>query len=130
MSSLVSKALNLRCNRRYFWIGLMMIAVVTALMAQANPWMLNGGFVLPWVLLHGARLHDFGRQGVWGIAVVAAVLALLSGLAVLNPPPYVYGPAALLALLAVTSFSVWVGIKRGDAETNRFGPAPTGWLFN
>lgn len=98
-------------------------------MAQAYPWMLNGGFVLPWVLLHAARLHDFGRHGIWSVAVIAAILLLLSGLAVLRPPALVYGPAALLAFLAIASFSLFVGSKRGDARANKFGPAPSGWAL-
>jgi uncharacterized membrane protein YhaH (DUF805 family) len=129
MIGVVAKALNLRLNRRYFWIGFGATAGVTALMAQAHPWMLNGGFVLPWVLLHGARLHDFGRRGIWSVVVVTAILALLSGLAALRPPTSVYGPAAGLAFIAIASFSLFVGAKRGDAGSNKFGPAPEGWAL-
>ena len=129
MTSVIVGALNLRLNRRYFWIGFGAIASVTALAANSHPWILNGGFVLPWVLLHGARLRDFGRRGIWAVVVVSIILFLLSGLATAKPPTIVYGPAALVTFLVLASFSLWVGFRRGDAEANKFGPAPAGWAL-
>lgn len=129
MASFVSRALRLRLNRRYFWIGFGVMAGGTMLLAQSYPWVLNGGFALPWLLLHAARLHDFGWRGLWALFVVAAVLACLVGLATLKPPTIVYGPAALVAFLAIAAFTLWAGAKAGDGGTNRFGPAPSGWAL-
>lgn len=129
MISALTKALNLRLNRRYFWIGLGVTAGLTGVMAPEHSWILNGGFVLPWVLLHGARLHDFGHRGIWSLVVVAAILVLLTSLAALRPPTIVYGPAAFLAFVLIASFSLFVGTKRGDAQANKFGPAPSGWAL-
>src|ERR1041385_7032209 len=111
MFRFASRLLKLRINRRYFWIGFGVVAGVTMALAKPFPWLLNGGFALPWLLLHAARLHDFGWRGLWALVVVVAVLACLVGLALLRPPTIVYGPAALIAFLAIASFSLWAGIK-------------------
>ena len=122
MLHLVSRALNLRLDRRYFWIGLGLIAAVTALLAKRFPSVLNGGFGLPFVLLHGARLHDFGRSGMWAFAPITAFLLLLTGLAILSAPSIVNGGVAITAFLGLAAFTLWVGAKRGDLGGNRFGP--------
>ena len=127
MGRFVSRSLNLRLNRRYFWLAFAVVAGGTIALAQPYPWVLNGGFVLPWSLLHAWRLHDFGRSGIWGAIAVSVFLALLSSLAMLTPPTAVYALTGLAGLLALASFTLWVGTKRGDAGANRFGPAPSGW---
>lgn len=129
MLSKFAKALKLRLNRRYFWIGFAIMAGVIALVARSHPSILNGGFVLPWVLLHGARMHDFGRSVLWAIGVVSAVLFLLSALAVARLPVLITGSVAILLFLAFVAFSLWVGAKRGDSGENRFGRPPAGWRF-
>ena len=126
-SALVSRILKLRLNRRWFWIGLGILAAALALLGSSYAWLLNGGFVAPWLLLHAARLHDLGRRGLWAVGAVTATLMLLIGLAMLRPPTAVYGPAAIFALLALAAFSLWVGTKRGDPSANQFGRAPVGW---
>ncbi|WP_430421533.1 DUF805 domain-containing protein [Phenylobacterium sp.] len=93
-----------------------------ALLAKPFPWLLNGGFVPVWLLLHAARLHDFGRSGMWAFAPIIAFLGLLSGLATLKPPSVVYGGLAIAAFLGLAAFTLWVGARRGDPGANRFGP--------
>lgn len=127
ISRYASRLLQLRLNRRYFFAGLGATAITTAALASSYPWVLNGGFVLPWLLLHGARLHDLGRSIVWAAVAITAVLAVLVVLAVLEPPPVIYTLVGGAALLALALFTLWAGLRPGDAGPNRFGPAPSGW---
>lgn len=121
------RAANLRINRRLFWSGFAVMAIGTALAAKPYPWVLNGGFVLPWILLHGARLHDLGRRGLWACVVVSIALLSLIVLVGLKPPVAIYGPAALVAFLGLLSFTAWAGAKPGNPGPNRYGRPPQGW---
>ena len=122
MIDALRKILNLRLGRPYFWVGLLILAAAVALLARPLPWLLNGGFVPAWLLLHAARFHDFGRSGTWAFAPIIAFLGLLTGLAMLNPPSAIYGGLAITAFVGLATFTLWVGAKRGDPGPNRFAP--------
>jgi uncharacterized membrane protein YhaH (DUF805 family) len=121
------RILSLRINRRLFWVGFALTALGTALAAPSHSWVLNGGFVLPWMLLHAARLHDIGWRGLWAPVVVTAALVVLVALATTKLPTLVYGATALICFAGLLLFTLWIGLKRGDAGRNRFGDQPVGW---
>ncbi|GEM_PF-6737823 len=116
-----------RLNRRYFWLGMALTVAFTAAATAIHPSAINGVFVLPWVLVHAGRLRDLGLRGAWAGYVIAAVLFALSTLAVVSPPPVIAGGMALAILLATFGFTAWLGVRRGQVDDNRFGPAPRGW---
>lgn len=118
-----------RMNRRAFWGCFLLLAAVTAGTAKLYPWLLNGGFAWPWIFLHSARLHDFGRSGLWACWVVVAVLGAFVALATLRPPTSLYGPLAIAVFGAIAAFTLWAGLRRGDLAENRFGRAPPRWGF-
>ncbi len=129
----IGRGLRLRLNRRYFWAGFVLLALATAAARDAYPWVLNGGFVLPWVLLHGGRLHDLGVRGLWAAGAVTVALVVLIVVAVSIPAgsPMVAGLAAAVSFLGLAIFTLWLGARPGDPGPNRFGPRPDGWrLFS
>jgi uncharacterized membrane protein YhaH (DUF805 family) len=96
----------------------------------------------PQIVLRVKRLHDFGFSG-WLLLLPVSVSALCIGLAMLNGGSALLlaTPASLPALLASPAmrvpliyvevalaiefvFLLWVGLTKGDAAANRFGPAP------
>src|SRR5687768_2312207 len=114
---LIGRVVRLRLNRRYFWAGFALMALGAALAGEAYPWVLNGGFVLPWALLHGARLHDLGLRGVWAMVAVSAVLAALIGLVGMQAAgagTVMVGVVAIASFLALALFTLWAGLRRGD----------------
>lgn len=79
------------------------------------------------------RLHDRGRAAwwllvfviaPWGLAALSVLLAERS----LPDDPAGFGPAILAASLASIALNVWgfveIGLLRGSADANRFGPPP------
>jgi uncharacterized membrane protein YhaH (DUF805 family) len=133
-----------RIARGPFWLGFLIIMGVSAL-TNAVP--IAGqivGLVLIWpqVVIHVKRLHDFGWSG-WLLLLPFSVSALCTGMLMLNGgtplltatpdklPALVMSPAMHLPLIYLEVafavefvFLLWVGLTKGDAQANRFGPAP------
>jgi uncharacterized membrane protein YhaH (DUF805 family) len=114
-------------NRRAFWAGFLLMALITVVTAKSYPWILNGGFVWPWMFLHSARLHDFNRRGLWACLVVTAILGAFIALAAMKPPTSLYGPLAILVFAAIAGFTFWAGVRPGDVGENRYGKPPMLW---
>ncbi|WP_374569960.1 DUF805 domain-containing protein [Phenylobacterium sp.] len=121
----LSPLVSFRINRGAFGVAFLLLALVTVGTAKIYPSFLNGGFVWPWMFLHAARLHDFNRRGLWACLVVVAILSAFVMLATLRPPNLLYGPLAILAFAALAIFTLWAGLRPGDAGNNRFGKPPT-----
>ena len=113
---------NARLNRTWYWLGLF---VLTAIAVALNVFGKHAGIAeIVLFYLCVPRLHDIGLSGWWfggalllEFAVVAASLLLLplsSFLAVFG----IFGLAAICVL-------IWLGIKRGDPDANRFGEPPS-----
>ena len=117
-----------RLNRRYFWIALLLTVALTVLLAPVHPAMVNGGFFLPWVVVHAGRLRDLGLRGIWAVGVLSAALLVLIILAFVAEASKTYPIwVALPVALGLVSFSICLGVLRGKAGDNAFGPAPRGW---
>jgi len=137
-----------RLTRLGYWrwqIALLLIAAgityaaVLLTMTGAPRWVAALAFTPMAVALLAAagviarRLHDRGRAAWWLLIFVVAPwgLAALSILfAEQSPPidPAWTTPVILFTTLASMALNVWgfveIGLLRGSAEANRFGPAP------
>jgi uncharacterized membrane protein YhaH (DUF805 family) len=98
-----------------------------------------GSFI--WLGLYGRRLHDFGRSRWWAAGVLALALfpvvagALLGDVAFryalfhngvdgAGRSSWIYFGVIGFAFLIQHSFTVWLGLQKGDEGENRYGRAP------
>jgi uncharacterized membrane protein YhaH (DUF805 family) len=144
MTSTLLLSPNGRIGRRDFWIGFAFV-MVGSLLAGALP--VIGpilGLVLLWpqIVIHVKRLHDFGWSGwllllPFAVSVTCTVLMVMGGgealasatpneLVKLMGAPEMRKPMLYLeiAFAVEVAFLGWVGFTKGDAEANKFGPAP------
>ena len=132
-----------RIRRREFWLGFAVVVASSFVIGAIPAIGQSLGFVLLWpqVVIHVKRLHDFGWSGwillvPFSLNVLTIALMLLSG----GVPILTFSPGELPADFAdphlrvpmtffVLTFAVeiatllWIGLTRGDAQANRFGPA-------
>jgi len=137
--------LNGRSSRREYWIGIVLLLIVGLGLAFANVGGAGSVTTFLWILIWNRRLHDIGHSG-WmiliplGLLIVFAAGGLVFGGAELrNAFEYSQrgsGPITergatlflglVLVLLAIQfGFTIWLGVKKGDPGSNRFGPVPT-----
>ncbi len=134
-----------RLGQRDIWIA-WLILFVAGVVAHLIP--LLGGLVglaliYPYVSITAKRLHDFGRSGWLAAAPLVAALALAivamlvggaamlarifgrgaAGLAMMGGMGLIFMLWAVVGLAGV-AFLLWVGLTRGDAEPNAYGPPP------
>lgn len=133
-----------RIARGDFWLGFLIVMVasmITGAVPVVGPFL--GLLVLwPQLVIHIKRLHDIGWTG-WLLLFPFSVTATCMTLMVLNGgaallttqpqdlPALIASPAMHMPLIffevafAVEfAFLLWVGITKGDAAANRFGPVP------
>jgi uncharacterized membrane protein YhaH (DUF805 family) len=99
-----------------------------------------------WLLIWSRRLHDINRPSWWALLPVAAIFAValaavaFGGRALMDAVEYsqsgkgdvsergAYAFFGLVigALIVQGGFTIWLGSKRGDTDSNRFGPPPAG----
>jgi len=81
----------------------------------------------------GRRMKDFGVAPYWGWLAVAAISFVLPTVAIVTwPHPYdasrplnVMSPiVGLITTVALLALIVAVGVRKGDARENRYGPSP------
>jgi uncharacterized membrane protein YhaH (DUF805 family) len=132
-----------RTNRLYFWIGLL-CAAITVVIASffVAPERLAIPVTVVWLMWCGRRLHDIGRTAFWAW-VPAIISGALGAYAIwqLRQPVVMHQGATLkeivpliqqketltFVLLAAgglvqLAFTVVIGVLKGDAGDNRFGP--------
>ncbi|PST62470.1 hypothetical protein C9E91_13045 [Rhizobium sp. SEMIA4064] len=131
-----------RVNRSAYWAGLVFVFAVLFARAAAEGG--NNGdtawglplFVLAVAIaatLVAARLRDFGWSGFWGWSVIVGLsfvipLAMFSLIGVdqmSSLPSYATSGPILLCLVMIIA----VGIPRGNADANKYGP-PFRWRKN
>jgi uncharacterized membrane protein YhaH (DUF805 family) len=134
-----------RIGQKDFWIG-MGILVVALIISRQLPW-ISGLWALASlyfsVCIGGKRLHDVGKSA-WlvvlplGIVLASYALgAIIGGAAFLgmaatgSDTAAVLGGIAGIGLAGLIGFAgfvvslgavVWLGIQKGDASDNQFGP--------
>ncbi|MFN3835687.1 MAG: DUF805 domain-containing protein [Glycocaulis sp.] len=138
---------NGRIGQQEFWIGVL-ILVAANLIANFIPLL---GFIISLVLIwvgiavYGKRLHDAGKSAwlhaiPWAVSIVLMTIgAVMAGGAVfaammgggddVDVATLIAGAGAaslffLLSFVVWIAYTIWVGLLKGDAGDNRFGPAP------
>jgi uncharacterized membrane protein YhaH (DUF805 family) len=142
---------NGRAGRQEFWIGFLILLVAGFVLGLVPLVNMVAGLVLiyPWVCLYSKRLHDFGKSGwltlvPFGLGLVGVVctvafggMAALTAMATKNAGG-TDNAAAMSAVgamgtmsivwmvigLAGIAFLLWVGLSKGDAGDNKYGPPP------
>lgn len=136
---------NGRIGVKEFWIGFLILfgaAVVLGWIPLIGQ-LISILLIYPWICLYSKRLHDFGKTGwlvlvPFGIGVAAMVLSFVVGgasifaagmsgteegvatsaLAGMGVVALLLGVAALVGF----AFLLWVGLSKGDAGPNKYGP--------
>jgi uncharacterized membrane protein YhaH (DUF805 family) len=131
-----------RSGHKEYWASIAILLLVGLGLAFANVAGASGVTTFLWFIVWGRRLHDFGKSAAWVLAplgamiVVTVVALLLGGNVLMDAARYAEtGKGAIsqsgeteffflvMALLAVQAgFTIWLGVKAGDAGDNRFGP--------
>lgn len=113
-----------RSGRPEYWLSVAFCMLAGVGLSFA-PGLEGAGRAMTFVILFAQirRVHDFGRPWWWALA------ATLSPAVVMAPLFAISTDLALLVGLAVELGAiVWIGVRRGDAGENRFGPPPRpGW---
>jgi uncharacterized membrane protein YhaH (DUF805 family) len=140
-----------RMGQKDFWIGFLILFVIWLLSPILHVLALLVWLALlyAWICLFAKRLHDMGKSAwlmllPFGVAVIAGCLALVLGgvsavSAIWAAAQGGFEPAswtaffgalgAMVAFLGIAGlvklvFILWVGLSRGDAGPNRWGPPP------
>jgi uncharacterized membrane protein YhaH (DUF805 family) len=133
-----------RSGRKEYWVSIAILLLVGIGLALLHVNGASGVTTFLWFIVWGRRLHDLNKSAVWVLApLVAMILVAVAGLlfggqALMDAVKYaetsqgkvsetgatmLFGLfAALLAIQA--GFTIWLGMKKGDAGDNRFGPRP------
>ena len=108
-----------RSRRAEYWIYVALQTVLSMLLSKAAPIV---GIVMfaVYLLVQVRRLHDFGRSAWWVVGVTLAGFAVMIPLVVLGELNLALGAAVVLTVVP----TIWIGVVRGDAGDNRFGPPP------
>jgi uncharacterized membrane protein YhaH (DUF805 family) len=134
-----------RSDRWEYWTSVALLTAAGLLLPMLHVRAAVFALAVMWVVTWIRRLHDIDRSG-WLTLVPSAILVALVAIGVVfgghdfanalresqshrvlpMTADGFYGFATvLLASLAVQyGFSLWLGIKAGDAQENRFGPPP------
>ncbi|NEX91875.1 DUF805 domain-containing protein [Caulobacter sp. 17J65-9] len=135
-----------RSRRKEYWLTLVAVLAAAVIMNVVLPnGPSSGVMTVLWSMAYVRRLHDLNRTGWWVAALFGlqlAVLGLALALGGQGALAALAGDAAavdtpegqvdllvgmggvVVALLMQAGFSLWLGVVRGDAGDNRFGPAP------
>ena len=131
-----------RSDRWEYWTSVALLTVAGVVLPMLHVRAAVAALFVMWIVTWARRLHDIGISGwmslIPGAAIIAPVLlGLLLGGAEFrhvlaawtsnNGAHVSQRDAALLGFILVSAliqygFTIWLGVKAGDAETNRFGP--------
>jgi uncharacterized membrane protein YhaH (DUF805 family) len=141
--------LNGRSSRGEYWIGIGLLLLVGVGLALANISGAGAVTTFLWILIWSRRLHDIGKSG-WVILIPMALMIAVSAAAfalggdeLVKVMRYTQtnggeiserGAQLFLAFVGVVlliqgGFTVWLGTRAGEPQSNRFGPPP-GKLFS
>ncbi|MFC3079886.1 DUF805 domain-containing protein [Phenylobacterium terrae] len=128
-----------RIGRGHYWLGWLLVLGLswTAELLPAD-WgdvartVLNLLLLFPQVCMLAQRLHDVGRSGWWQLAPMGGALGLAilwmigaAALGVDGEARNAWGAAlAILLVVGVIGFYIWLGLAKGEPEANAWGPPP------
>jgi uncharacterized membrane protein YhaH (DUF805 family) len=133
-----------RSGRKEYWasIGILLLLGIGLAFLHING--ASGVTTFLWFIVWGRRLHDINQSAAWVLAPLAAMVAvavvglLFGGPALMDAVKYsetgqgqvsdagamwLFGLFAALVLIQA-GFTIWLGVKAGDAGDNKFGPPP------
>lgn len=135
-----------RSNRQEYWISVVLLIVVAVVLSYMRMQAASAAITVMWVLTWMRRLHDIGKPGWFALfPVVIGVILVFAGFALggpafmkaigemqtsSNPPAlpdnmlYLALGVVLAAAVVQFGFTIWLGVKKGDAGDNRFGSPP------
>lgn len=137
-----------RSGRLEYWATVVVLIVVSyaavALAHRPGPGLFSLVF---WQYAYARRLHDIDRTAWWGVAVIALSFAPIAlGFTVAGDEVQAlllersdqasqmgwlwYFIASYGGILIQHSFTLWLGLQKGDPVDNRFGdwPRPPAWF--
>jgi uncharacterized membrane protein YhaH (DUF805 family) len=133
-----------RSGRKEFWASIGLLLLVGIGLALLHVDGASAATTFLWIIVWSRRLHDIGKPGWYtlapiGVMVLVVVAAFLfGGEALMDAMRYSEageGPVSdrgaylflglVFVLLAIQAgFTIWLGMKAGDAVGNSFGPPP------
>jgi uncharacterized membrane protein YhaH (DUF805 family) len=139
------KVFQRRIGRSEYWLLTAALVAVAVLLQVMGLNQSGSALLFVWLLIWTWRLHDFGKPGWYNLIPIGAMIAVtVIGVVVLfNDKEFSDAFAVvmgaddraltdrglylvigfLLVLLATQiSYMVWLGLKRGDADDNAYGP--------
>ncbi|WP_293407667.1 DUF805 domain-containing protein [Phenylobacterium sp.] len=108
-----------RAGRKEYWFYFGMLCIVGFLLSLIIG-DIGSSISIAFAIVQIRRLHDFGRSGWWLLPVLLMpvclpLVALQLGL---------LGDTLLVTLALYLAAYIWMGVRKGDAGDNRFGPPP------
>lgn len=135
-----------RSNRQEYWISVALLLVVALVLTALHMEAASAAITIMWVITWMRRLHDIGRPGWWALVPLVLIVAVMFGGVALGGEPLMKALAAVqamngdyampdkvayllfamgLAAIAIQfGFTIWLGAKKGDDGSNRFGAPP------
>src|SRR6185312_14584545 len=132
-----------RSNRQEYWISVVLLFVVAFVLTALHMESAGAAISIMWVITWIRRLHDIGRSGWWAAAPVGLIVAVVFGAVALGGQPLINALAAvqamntsyvipdnvayllfgigLAAVIIQFGFTIWLGAKKGNDGSNRFG---------
>jgi uncharacterized membrane protein YhaH (DUF805 family) len=134
-----------RSNRQEYWISVVILIVAALALAYFQMQAASAAITIMWVITWIRRLHDIGKPGWFSILPIVIVVGLvLLGFAIggkafeniiigaetggqISPNDPGFGLVALVifgGLIFQFGFTIWLGMRKGDAGDNKFGAPP------
>jgi len=134
-----------RSNRQEYWASVALLIVAALVLEALHMQAASAAITIMWVITWIRRLHDIGKPGWLSLIPLGIVLALAIGGLVIGgnafvktmteaettgamPPmdrdAYIFMGVVFAGLIVQFGFTIWLGVRKGDAGNNRFGPPP------
>ena len=135
-----------RSGRQEYWISVGLLIVAAFVLSALHMEAASAAITIMWVITWMRRLHDIGRPG-WVallpialmfiaimigltlggqpfLAAIAALESMNTNIAISDRIAYLIIGVGLVAVICQFGFTIWLGVKKGDQGSNRFGPPP------
>jgi len=134
-----------RSNRQEYWASVALLIVAALALEALHMQAASAAITIMWVITWIRRLHDIGKPGWFSLIPLGIVLALaIAGLVIggdafvktmadaeatgampaMDRNAYIFMGVVFVGLIVQFGFTIWLGIRKGDAGNNRFGPPP------